>query len=120
MVRPNLVFHYAAFLIMQEFANTSSTIMVGDCKPPRPDDVEDQRTDFTLKVVANNTIVCYLVFRMTSFASANKFDVLSNVKLYDANFTFSHREYRVSDYPTGRLLSDILIHDIRNLIGGVL
>jgi hypothetical protein len=57
MIRPDAKFHIAAAYVITYYLN-HPTILVGDCKPATVDTVEDNRTDFTLKVVHNNELLC--------------------------------------------------------------
>jgi len=117
MILPDAKFHVAAATIIRHYsAVPNGPVQVGDCKPATVDTVEDNRTDFTLKVVYNNTLLGYVAFRMTAFAKVNTFDVLSNVKIHSRNYESILREFPARDFDSGEALGQAIIRAINSLI----
>ncbi len=117
MITPNAAFHWIAYQLIAFFEDGAQDVWVADCKPGTPDTVEDNRTDFTLKAVqkSNEHLLCYIVFRMTSFASVTKFDKLSNIKLYDFNWPVVVHQYNLEDYTELERLYDDIVRRILSL-----
>lgn len=117
MIMPDAKFHVAAATVIRYYsANPNGPIQVGDCKPASVDTVEDNRTDFTLKVVYNNTLLGYVVFRMTAFAKVNTFDMLSNVKIHSRDYETILRQMPARDFDNGEALGQAIIRAINSLI----
>jgi hypothetical protein len=81
MPRPNALFHKIAAELIERGEN--SLLQFADCPPEY--DPEDNRTDFTLKVLRAGYCIGYCKFRI-AVCRQDQVNTISNIKIMSRNF----------------------------------
>ena len=83
MPRPNALFHRIAVQLIERGEN--SLLQFADC--PAEADPEDNRTDFTLKMLRQGRCIGYCKFRIAC-SRQDQVNSISNVKIMNRGFNF--------------------------------
>jgi len=83
MPRPNALFHRIAAELIERGEN--SLLQFADCPPES--DPEDNRTDFTLKMLRQGRCIGYCRFRI-AVCRQDQINSISNIKIMNRNFNF--------------------------------